>query len=223
MEALISYPHNNPNTGSNIFNSNNNTNSLEKQTTHHLINSFQIPLASTAKPYTSSLVPSSNSPLNSALAPTSPLAKHSSLLSPQMHASLFNQYASSSLSATSIAAAAQLAAEMHQKQYNNYQQNHFDFLKMFSSPTSNSPQALTNPTINVTNNTSSNISNSPHSADKLLNLTSPTNGSTSQQGTLNGILTNQSAFLPTNEDSSFYNAVSASFVGRLASKISKIS
>ena len=241
MEALISYPHTNPTTTtSNIFHTSNNN--QEKHSTHHLLSSFQAsPNSTQAKAASLSPLLSQASNSSSVATTVSPLTtQQTNLLSPQMQNSIYSQYPTATttlsspssqhhLSAASLAAAAHLAAEMHQNQYNTYQQNQFDFLKMFtpsvsiphsSSPNMNASNGSNFASIFTSNNTgspptASNMLHSPHSADKLL-------GSTSASS-LNGILSNSNIFMPANDDSSFYNAMSASFVGRLASEHSSSS
>ena len=186
MEALLSYSHNTTE-ASNIFQSN----ALDKK----MIASVSSPSKSTS--------------------PTPSIVSYSKMFSPsQIQNSLLSQYAASDQQQMSIAAAAHLAAEMHQSRY-SYQQN-LDFLKIFAPSTSSSskPPDTSNiyvspisPKLNLL--ATSAVSNSI--ADKLL--------VSSTQTSLGGILTpHGNVFLP-NDESPFYNSVSASFVGRLASNL----
>lgn len=151
---------------------------------------------------------------------------------------IFSQYSPSShvqqhISA-SIAAAAQLAVEMHQSPF-SYQQGQFDFLKIFT-PSTASPSSMANTAAapsqhnlahvnenNNNNNMFDAVSTTPkqsllassHSADKLLGSSSPHSTAMCNPNTL---MSPSNLFLPTNEEPAFYNAMSASFVGRLASK-----
>jgi hypothetical protein len=195
MEALLSYSHNTTET-SNIFQSN----VLDKK----LITSVSSPSKSTS--------------------PTPSIVSYPKMFSPnQIQNSLLSQYAASDQQQMSIAAAAHLAAEMHQSRY-SYQQN-LDFLKIFAPSTSSSSSRTMSQQCLTTSPDTSNIYVSPISPKLNLLATSAASNSiadkllvSSSHTGMGGILTpHGNVFLP-NDESPFYNSVSASFVGRLASK-----
>ena len=192
MEALLSYSHNTTE-ANNIFQSN----VLDKK-----------------------LIKSSPSESTS---PTPSIVSYPKMFSPsQIQNSFLSQYATSDQQQMSIAAAAHLAAEMHQSRY-SYQQN-LDFLKIFAPSTSSSSRTMSQQCLTTSPDTS-NIYVSPISPKLNLLATSAASNSiadkllvSSSHTGMGGILTpHGNVFLP-NDESPFYNSVSASFVGRLASK-----
>jgi hypothetical protein len=234
--ALLSYSHNSSES-CNIFptnNINNNNNTLEQKSSTNSANFLLSPFQLSSIGASSKSSPSSPPIVSSYSKMFSPTQMHNSILSQYAAAAAASSSSSSSsslsssdqqqISATSLAAAAQLAAEMHHNRY-TYQQN-LDFLKIFaptsssSSTMSLSQQGLTSPSANHIYggspispklNLLAAVAATNPSADKLL-------GSGSHAG-LGGILTSHSNVYLPNEDTPFYNAVSASFVGRLASEI----